>query len=385
VAVLVKTGSRHETSANLGVNHALRLAVGLTTGKATSFTAVRSIQQLGGKVDVLGSREYTLYVAHSPRNTIGEALEYVSGFIDSPAFKPWDINDHVNPRMFNAVDNVIAANELLHQAAFRDGLGNSLYSPNHMVGKHSSDMIRDFHERNYTADRIAVLGLNIDHEQAVNCGGLLTMGKSTGGHATKSQFHAGQELRRPSDAAEAVLAVATGVTSAANIKEAVATRLLQYVLGFGEPKIKRGGNHGKLDQALSNINGIHGASALNYSYSDAGLLGATIVCESQVAGKALESAVTALRSVNVTEAELAAAKKAITIDLVDASPETSVEAMAVNLSLGAKEILTSAQMVDMFVNTSLADVQAVAKKLQTAKFSMGACGGLGEVPYIDQL
>merc|ERR1719216_829071 len=141
--------------------------------------------------------------------------------------------------------------------------------------------MRDFHEKNYTADRIAVLGLNIDHEQAVNCGGLV--GKSTGGPAAKnSQFHAGQEIRRPSDEKQAVLAVATGVTSAANVKEAVATRLLQYVLGFGEPKIKRGANNGKLSQALSNINGKLGVSALNYSYSDAGLLGATIVCESQV-------------------------------------------------------------------------------------------------------
>ena len=59
----------------------------------------------------------------------------------------------------------------------------------------------------------------------------------------------------------------------------------------------------------------------------------------------------------MTEAELVAAKKAITIDLVDASADATVEAMAVNLSLGAKEMLTPAQMVDMFVNTSLADVQ----------------------------
>ena len=33
----------------------------------------------------------------------------------------------------------------------------------------------------------------------------------------------------------------------------------------------------------------------------------------------------------------------------------------------------------------LIQLQAVAKKLQAAKFSMGAFGGLGEVPYIDQL
>ena len=54
---------------------------------------------------------------------------------------------------------------------------------------------------------------------------------------------------------------------------------------------------------------------------------------------------------------MAAAKKAITIDLVDASADATLEAMAVNLSLGAKEMLTPAQMVDMFVNTSLTDVQ----------------------------
>merc|ERR1711997_530908 len=52
VAVLVKAGSRHETNETLGVNHALRMAAGLTTAKATSFSACRSIQQAGAKVDV---------------------------------------------------------------------------------------------------------------------------------------------------------------------------------------------------------------------------------------------------------------------------------------------------------------------------------------------
>ena len=46
MAILVKAGSRHETSDNLGVNHAIRLAAGLTSGKATSFSACRSIQQV---------------------------------------------------------------------------------------------------------------------------------------------------------------------------------------------------------------------------------------------------------------------------------------------------------------------------------------------------
>ena len=43
----MKAGSRHETNETLGVNHALRMAAGLTTAKATSFSACRSIQQVG--------------------------------------------------------------------------------------------------------------------------------------------------------------------------------------------------------------------------------------------------------------------------------------------------------------------------------------------------
>ena len=143
-------------------------------------------------------------------------------------------------------------------------------------------MLREFHEKNYTADRMVVLGLNVDHEQAVSCGELLTMGKGSGVSTGPSQFHVGQELRLPSAEQTAILAVATSASSAANVKDAVATRLLQYVLGLG-PKVKRGLGHGQLHKALSKFNAS--VSSLNYSYSDAGLLGAMIACESQVAGQ----------------------------------------------------------------------------------------------------
>ena len=67
--------------------------------------------------------------------------------------------------------------------------------------------------------------------------------------------------------------------------------------------------------------------------------------------------IAALRSINVTESELAAAKKAIKIDLEDASPAATLETMAVNLSLGAKEVIAPAQMVSMFEGVSLAEIQ----------------------------
>lgn len=72
VAILVKAGSRQETLDNSGVTHALRLAANLSNAKETQINTTRSIQQIGGKVDVVGSREYTLYTSQAPRNSIGE-------------------------------------------------------------------------------------------------------------------------------------------------------------------------------------------------------------------------------------------------------------------------------------------------------------------------
>ena len=56
--------------------------------------------------------------------------------VDSPAFKPWELGDVVNTRMDlekRSIDESAIASELLHQAAFRTGLGNSLYAPDYMV------------------------------------------------------------------------------------------------------------------------------------------------------------------------------------------------------------------------------------------------------------
>ena len=145
-------------------------------------------------------------------------------------------------------------------------------------------MLQDYHNKNYTADKVVVLGLDVDHDQAVKCGELLSLGKSTGGSSGASKFLGGQEFRIPRASGTSVFAVATNAAAAGNVKDALATRLLQYILGFG-PKIKRGSALGQLQKALANVHGSHSVSALNYSYSDAGLIGAMVMCDSAVSGQ----------------------------------------------------------------------------------------------------
>lgn len=388
LAVLVKAGPRQETHENLGVNHAIRAAAGLSSSKHSSLSTVRTIQQVGGKVDVVGAREYTLYCSQAPRNSIDEVMECFAAMVDSPSFKPWEVAEFCPDRMEHEIAGLSSANvanELLHKAAFREGLGNSLFSPPHMLGKHKPALLQDFHSKNYTADRTVLIGLDVSHDQAVKCGELLNLPKSSGS-SLPSKFVGAADLRDVTSEHYAVMAVAANAASAANVKEAVANRLLQQVLGVS-PRTKRGNGQGQLQKALSKVNGEASVSAINYSYSDSGLIGAFVVSEAQCAGKALEEIVAALRSVNVSEAELAGAKKSLKLILAEdnLSASTCIETMATNLSLGAKSVLTPAQMIELFEKASLSDVQAAAKKLASAKFSMGAAGNLGNVPYIDQL
>ena len=92
------------------------------------------------------------------------------------------------------------------------------------------------------------------------------------------------DLREVTSENFAVMAVAANAASAANVKEAVANRLLQQVLGVS-PRTKRGNGQGQLQKALSKVNGEASVSAINYSYSDSGLIGAFVISEAQCAGK----------------------------------------------------------------------------------------------------
>ena len=62
--------------------------------------------------------------------------DYALAMVDTPAFKAWEVYDAVPGRMAEEYANLSLADVatcLLHQAAYRDGLGNSLFAPQHMV------------------------------------------------------------------------------------------------------------------------------------------------------------------------------------------------------------------------------------------------------------
>ena len=173
LAVLVKSGPIYESYDNLGVSHALRLSAGCTTKYATVVDIVRNIQQIGGQLNITGSREYMLYTLTMAKNldNLNLTFDLLNEVVCNPAFKPWDLHDWVNGRLADDVASLDMSTytmELLHKAAYRKGLGNSLYCPKFMIsgktkkenattpfknGKHTSEVLQEFHSKTHTFTR----------------------------------------------------------------------------------------------------------------------------------------------------------------------------------------------------------------------------------------
>lgn len=58
--------------------------------------------------------------------------------------------------------------DLLHKAAYRTGLGNSLYIAKHQLGKVSTETLQHYFKSNFISGRGAVVGLGINQTQLLH-------------------------------------------------------------------------------------------------------------------------------------------------------------------------------------------------------------------------
>merc|ERR1712212_275629 len=279
LGVIVKAGSRNETYDNAGISHALRLAAGLGTKNNSAFAITRNLQQSGASMVCTQGREHTLYTVQGTRDQTDVAIEYLADVVSNQAFKPWELSRSV-PRMkleLASSSPATQAVELLHQAAFRSGLGNSLYSSQARVGSHGTAQLSQFVSKHFTSNRAALLGVGISHSSLTKFADLLHLESGAGPTSTASKY-AGGELRVETGGGLAYVALAADTAGVVNVADCMAALLLQKVLGMGA-SVKYGTGQGKLAQA------VVGAVAA------------------------------ALRSAAVTDEEVAAAKKIMLADI----------------------------------------------------------------------
>lgn len=398
VSIVFRAGSRFETPENLGCTHALRIAAGLGTENFTHFGIRRTIQQAGGNLKCTTGRETITYTLETTRDKIEDHLKILQEVACRQQFKPWELSDNL-PRMQLELASrppQVWAVELLHKAAFRKGLGNSIYCPKHMVGKHGTELLKHYVNGNFTGDRAAVVGLGVELPLLQNMAHNLPVQSGAGAAPEAPKFYSG-EIRRDTSSAFACVAVAGHSTGLNSGKEALAFAVLQRALGIG-PQVKWGSGSqcNPLSRGVQGADANAAVSALSVAHLDTGLFGFILASPGETAGKAVEAGVQALRCAadSIGETEIAKGKAQLKTALMMAleGGETMIEEIGLQAALLAARSgestlpMSSASQIKAAVDgISSAEVKAAARKIATGKLCMSAVGDLSNVPYLDQL
>uniref|UniRef100_W5MNG0 Cytochrome b-c1 complex subunit 2, mitochondrial n=1 Tax=Lepisosteus oculatus TaxID=7918 RepID=W5MNG0_LEPOC len=393
IGVFVKAGSRYETVESLGVTHLLRLAANLTTKGASAFKITRGIEAVGGTLSVTSTRENMIYSVECLRDHIDTVMEYLINVTTAPEFRPWELAD-LTPRI--EVDKALAHQnpqigvlENLHAAAYKTALCNSLYCPDYMVGKITSEQLHSFVQNNFTSARMALVGLGVDHAQLKQVGEQFLNIRGGGGAAGAKAAYRGGEVREQTGDSlvhAAVVCEGAGLGS----PEASAFSVLQHVLGAG-PYVKRGANAtSKLSQGIAKATTQpFDASAFNASYTDSGLFGIYTISQASQAADVIKAAVAQVKAVSqgqLTAADVTRAKNQLKARCLMAaeSSEGMLEEMGAQALAGGGYVPAEAvaQKID---SVSASDVVNAAKKFVSGKKSMAASGNLGNTPFVDEL
>lgn len=253
-------------------------------------------------------REIVAYTVVITRDNLDTALTQLQNAVTNQVFKPWELEDGLARIKGDLarVSDPVRAIELLHKAAYRSGLGNSVFMPKYQVGKHSPETLQHYFATNCTTNRAAVVGVGIDHQLLVGYAQCLPI-ESGAGTDTPSAYAGQSEIRFNRGGRHAHVAIACEGAALKSTKEALAFAVLQAAAGCG-PATKRGDSQGALAKKIAAASSSAAVRALNVSYSDSGLFGFVVSTKAKHAGKVVEAGVKALKSGSVSAEDVTRGK-----------------------------------------------------------------------------
>ena len=120
------------------------------------------------------TREQTSYLLEATRGASSRAIDILGEILSRPELRHWEIHDS-EPRLKFDLDVYDETAELrlvdmIHQASFRSGLSNTLYAPRYNLGNIHADTLQQYRARNFTLDRLTLVGVGIKHDDMLRVG-----------------------------------------------------------------------------------------------------------------------------------------------------------------------------------------------------------------------
>ncbi|CAD5118587.1 DgyrCDS7275 [Dimorphilus gyrociliatus] len=390
ISILFKAGTRNESYENLGVCHALRTGAALSTQNVTQFGLTRNLQQLGADLTCTTTREHVCYSLQADRDKLTQAFQFLGEAAFMQNFKRWEVKDRV-PDYLNLdlgrldLDYNTRVIELLHTAAYRRTLANSLYIDRNRISGINHEMMTSYAKDMFTAGDLIVSGVGVDHKDLVK----LTQSMNVTGTAKKPQeavFYGGEQ--RVDIPGEFTFAALATKSSSIGDKEYFATLVLQRILGVG-PHMKYS-NTGKLQDAASKAaKSPVQVSSMNLVYSDSGLFGVQAVAKSADIASVLKATTEQIGQVasgSVSAEALETAKRSVksTMWMELESSAGLVQDLALQAAYRGA-LMEPAEFGKAIDEVDASAVKNVAAQIFKGKPAFAAVGNLSQVPYLDEL
>jgi predicted Zn-dependent peptidase len=173
LGVWIKSGSRDETTDEHGIAHLLEHMAFKGTARRTARDIAEQIENVGGEVNAATSTETTSYYARILKDDVPLAVDILADILTESSFD----EDELQREKQVILQEIGAANDTPDDVVFdkfaetafaNQTIGRPILGTPDTVLSFSPDQIRKYLDRNYTTDRMFVVGAGaVDHDSFV--------------------------------------------------------------------------------------------------------------------------------------------------------------------------------------------------------------------------
>lgn len=274
LGVWIKSGSRDETTEEHGIAHLLEHMAFKGTARRSARDIAEQIENVGGEVNAATSTETTSYYARILKDDVPLAVDILADILTESSFD----HEELEREQQVILQEIGAANDTPDDVVFDkfaetafagQTIGRPILGTPETVLSFKPDQIRAYLARNYTTDRMFVVGAGaIDHDAFVRqaeerFAGLPEV--ATGNQASQPARYIGGEVREDRDLMDAqVLLGFEG--KAYHARDFYCSQILANILG--------GGMSSRLFQEVREHRGLcYSVYAFHWGFSDTGIFG----------------------------------------------------------------------------------------------------------------
>ncbi|KAF9283417.1 ubiquinol-cytochrome c reductase core subunit 1 [Mortierella alpina] len=389
VSLVINAGARFEPKDKAGIAHFVKNFGFKNNGKRSAFRIARETELVGGVLSSNLGRETVSFTAECLKEDVPYFVEVFGDLVNQTKFAEHE---------FHSVATEVAAEcslaesspevaviEAVHSAAFRNGLGNSVYAAPY--ADISTEDLRKYASENFVASKLALVATGVSESELKSLADS-AFSQVAAGSASKvegSKYYGG-DVRVVSNTPVGHIAVAFQ-GAAAGTPEFYTAQVLRSLLG-GDRFVKWSTSGvSPLSAAAGKIG--HGAqiSAFNFGYSDAGLFGVYAQAQHKDVTEAAKTAVASLKaaakSISADEFKRALAQAKFEAASRFETRVSSTEILAAQALQGQK--VSASESLAAFDKVQAGDVSKFAAKLLSSKPTTVVLGKTSELPFGDAL